>query len=366
MIELVSSVVERIPLKARLAAAALTALILVLLYVQGTIGGGRVRPGVVRLPADGHATGAVTVVEKREVHDVIDWPATVTSRTVANVAPKMMARVLDVRVVAGAAVRQGEIVALLDDRELKARADQARAALVAAEAQAGQADADLRRGRALFRKQVLSQQDLDALEARGKSARAQAAQARDGFKEVRVLLGETNVRAPFDGVVAERLVDPGDMAVPGKPVVVIHDPNSLRMETHISAACIGTLRLQSDVPVRVDTPLRETTARIEEIAPAADLRSRTFLVKAALPSLPNLRAGTFGVLHAPCGMHVALLVPPAAVRRSGQLESVRVLVDSGIRVRNVRTGKVYGDRVEVLAGLHAGERVLVGSNPVEP
>ena len=365
MIESLSALVQRIPPKARIAAAAVAALILLLLYLQGTIGGRKVRPGIVPVPGGAAGADHVKPVEKREVLDIIEWPATVTSRTVANVAPKVMARVLDVRVTAGAPVRAGDIVALLDDRELKARADQARAGLAAAEAQAAQADADLRRGQALFRKQAFTRQDLDALEARGKSARAQAAQARDGFAEVQVLFGETSVRAPFDGVVAERFVDPGDMAVPGKPIVVIHDPGALRMETHISAACVGALRLGADVPVRIDTPLHETAARIEEIAPAADPQSRTFLVKAALPALPNLRPGTFGVLHAPCGTHLALLVPTTAVTRSGQLESVRVVVDSEVRVRNVRTGKTYGDQIEVLAGLQEGDRVLLAQNPVE-
>jgi RND family efflux transporter MFP subunit len=365
MIEPLSLLVERIPPKARIAAAAVAALILLLLYLQGTIGGHKVRPGVVPLPGGAAGSEHVKPVEKREVQDVIDWPATVTSRTVANVAPKVMARVLDVRVTAGAPVRQGDIVALLDDRELKARADQARAGLAGAEAQAAQADADLRRGQALFRKQALTQQDLDALEARGKSARAQVAQARDGFTEVQVLLGETSVRAPFDGVVAERLVDPGDMAVPGKPIVVIHDPGSLRMETNISAGCVGVLSLGAEVAVRIDTPPQETVGRIEEIAPAADPQSRTFLVKAALPALPNLRSGTVGALHAPCGTHVALLVPVAAVTHTGQLESVRLVVDTEVRMRNVRIGKTYGDQVEVLAGLREGERELVEPTPVE-
>jgi RND family efflux transporter MFP subunit len=351
--------IGRMPRKAVFAAAAVAALVLLLLYLQGTIGGRKVAPGVVPLPAGGAASHHLATVEKREVQDVIDWPATVRSRTVANVAAKAMARVLEVRVTAGTAVRRGDIIAVLDDRDMKARADQARAALAAAEAQAAQADADLRRGQTLFRKGASTQQELDGVEARSKSTRAQVAQARDALTEVQVLLGDTSMRAPFDGVVAERLVDPGDMAVPGKPIAVIHDPGSLRLETHVPEGCAGMLSLGMDVTARIDSPVREAAARIEEIAPAADPQSRTFLVKAALPALPGLRPGTFGSLRTPCGAHVALLVPPAAVSRSGQLEAVRLVVDGDIRTRNVRTGKTYGDRVEVLSGLQEGQRVIV-------
>ncbi len=360
-----ASTPRRVPKKAVFAAAAFIGLLFLLLYLQGTVGARKVRPGLVPVPTTGVDLRNVQSVERREVQDVIDWPATVRSRSVANVAPKVMARVLEVRVSTGTAVHRDDVVAVLDDRDLKARAEQAGAALTAAQAHAVQAEADLRRMQTLFRKQASTQQELDAVEARAKGARAQVAQAQDALNEVRVLLGETTLRAPFDGVVAERRVDPGDMAVPGQAVVVIHDPAALRLETNISEACVGALQIGAAVPARVDTPAQDIVARIEEIAPAADPSSRTFLVKAALPPSSNLRPGTFGSLRAPCGAHVALLVPPAAVTRSGQLEAVRVVSDGGVRTRNVRTGKIYGDRVEVLSGLQEGEKVIVAADVAE-
>ncbi len=360
-----SAPLRRVPKKAVFAAAGLIGLIFLLLYLQGSVGARKVRPGRIPSPTAAGELRNVQSVEKREVQDGIDWPATVRSRSVANVAPKVMARVLEVRVSTGTAVRRDDVIAVLDDRDLKARAEQAGAALSAAQAQATQAEADLRRMQTLFRKQATTQQELDAVEARAKGARAQVDQARDGLNEVQVLLGETTVRAPFDGVVAERRVDPGDMAVPGQALVVIHDPAALRLETNVSESCVGALRIGAAVPARVDSPAQDIIAHIEEIAPAADPSSRTFLVKAALPALPMLRPGTFGSLRAPCGAHVALLVPPAAVTRSGQLEAVRVVIDGSLRTRSVRTGKTYGDRVEVLSGLQEGEKVIVTPDVAE-
>jgi RND family efflux transporter MFP subunit len=360
MTEHTPSRVGPVPTKALVATGAVIALVLLLLYLQGTIGGHKVRPGTVPLGAAGSPTLNTVTVEKRQVDDVVDWPGTVRSRSVANVAPKVMARVLEVRVTAGTAVKQGDIVAVLDDRELHARAEQARAALAAAEAQAVQAETDLRRARMLIQKQATTPQDLEAAEARAKATRAQAAQARDGLSEVQVLLGETTVRAPFDGVIAERLVDPGDMAAPGKPVVVVHDPQSLRLEADVGERCAAPLAVGQEIPVRLESLQRDISARIEVIAPVADPQSRTFLIKAALPAQPDLRAGIFGTMRVTCGTHPALLIPAAAVTRSGQLESVRVLAGDGPRTRNVRTGKTYGDQVEVLSGLLEGETVVVG------
>jgi len=349
--------------KASLPVAAIAALVLLLLYLQGTIGAHKVGPQRVPLPASATLSGVAMTVEQREVEDIIGWPGTVTARTVADIAPKVMARILDVRVHIGAVVEAGDVVAILDDREVRARAQQASAALAAARAHAGQVEADLRRMRTLFQKQAGTQQDLDAVEAQAKAARAQVAQANDAVTEAQVLLGETTIRAPFGGVVAQRFADPGDMAVPGKPVVVIQDVHTLRLETRIPARCAAGLTVGREVEVRFDVPARAVAARIEEIAPTADPQSRTQLIKAALPAALESQPGAFGTLRAPCGTHVALLIPTGAVIRKGQLEMVRVLEEGTPRLRNIKTGATYDDHSEVLSGLHAGEQVLV-SNPL--
>ena len=350
----------RLPRKALIAAAGVVALIALLLYLEGTFSVHKVAPGVVPLPSAADQAAKAVRVDQREVEDWVDWPATVSSRLVANLAPKVMARVLEVRVTAGAAVRQGDIIAILDDRDARARSQQAAAALRAAEAQAAQAEAEWQRTRTLLRKEAGTQQDLEAAEARAKSTRAQAAQARDGLLEAQVMLGETTLRAPFDGVVGVRLADPGDMAVPGKPIAVLHDPGSLRLEANLSERCAGGLLLGAPVSVRLGEPPVEMTAHLEEIATVADPQSRTRLVKAALPSHADLRPGMFATLRFACGTHTALLVPARAVHRTGQLESVDVVIEGGAHLRNVRTGKTYGEQIEVLSGLKPGETVLVG------
>jgi RND family efflux transporter MFP subunit len=350
---------RRLPAKAIAAAASVLGLILLLLYMEGAIGGHKVAPGHSAAEAGGAAGGATAVAEEREIADVVDWPGTVTARLSAEVAPTVMARVLEVRVQAGSAVRRGDVLAVLDARDLAARRQQAEAAVTAAEAQARQAAADLGRARQLFAKQALTRQDLDAAEARAATARAQAAQARDALAEVRVRLGETEVRAPFDGVVAARLVDPGDTAGPGAPVALLQDPSTLRLEADVSEHCAAPLAIGSELPVRVGTPPVELVARIEELAPVADPTSRTRHVKAVLPPDPTLRPGAFASLRLACGAHRAVVVPQTAVRRAGQLETVRVVVDGVPLVRSVRTGKPVDDQVEILSGLHAGDLVVV-------
>jgi len=304
--------------------------------------------------------GAAVSAERREVEDFIDVPATVTSRQVANVAPRIMARVLDVRVATGSLVRRGDVIATLDDRDARARADQARAAVAAAQAQFAQADADLSRARTLFGKRAMTHQDLDAAEARAAGARAGLARARDALAEAHVALGENVVRAPFDGVVGSRLVDPGDMAAPGRTIVVLHDPASLRIEADVPERCARSLAIGEEWSIRLGEAGSEPSlrARVDEIAPIADPRSRTLRAKAHVEASAGLRPGAFAVASVACGRHEAILVPPSAVRRAGQLETVLVVGPSGARSRTVRTGKRHGDRVEILSGLSGGEALV--------
>lgn len=302
---------------------------------------------------------SVVTVEKVEVQDFVDWPGTVTSRLTANLAPRMMARVMEVSVVAGATTEPGQVLARLDDRELRAKAEQAAAAVAAATAQERQASADLRRARELFDRKAATRQDLDAAESRALATAAQARQATQAADEVTVLLGETNLRAPFAGIVARRLADPGDMGMPGQPVLVVYDPSDLRLEVEVGERCAATLRVGANVTVRLENPPRSVVSRLEEVAPVADAKSRTVRVKASLPTAQALRPGSFGALQVPCGLRDALLVPTGAVQRRGQLESVDVVIDDQLHTRHVRTGKPRGERIEILSGLVAGDRIAV-------
>jgi RND family efflux transporter MFP subunit len=345
--------------KTLLAAASIAGLVVLLLYMQGSLGGGKVAPGTVAAPKE-EAAGSVARVEKREVVETREWPGTVLSRTLAEVAPKVMARVLEVNVRAGDTVRRGDVIARLDARDAASRVAQARSSLVAAQAQARQAEADDRRIRKLVEERVATRQALDAADARAKASRAEATRARDALEEAQVLLSETTVRAPFDAIVDERLAEPGDMGEPGKPLARIHSRAHLQLEARVPEQYVRGLSVGSPARVRFDAPARDIPVTIEEIAPAADPESRTFLVKAGLPPDSDLHPGLFGRLLQPSERREALLVPAAAITWSGQLEMTRVIEGGEVRTRNVQTGKAYGDRVEVLSGLHEGERVIIG------
>jgi RND family efflux transporter MFP subunit len=344
------------------AALSVAGLIFLLMWMQGTFEH-KTAPGLSDAVADEKAPlGPTARVTRRSEDEVFAWPGTVSAKTVAQVAPKLPGRILEIAVRAGDPVKHGQVLARLDGSEIQARLGQARAALTAAEAEAGRARADAGRVQNLFRKQAATQQDLDAALAAARSSEARVAEARDAIREAESRLSETVLKAPFDGVVVKRDQEPGDMAMPGGAVLTLQQSRLLRIESAIPANCAGRVRIGDELTARVADS--EFKAVVDEIQPAADPKTRTVLVKARLPEDSGVNPGAFGWLNQACGENEVLLLPEAAISRIGQLESVRLMVDGQPRLRHVRTGKHYDGRVEILSGLKEGDTVqLTGGRP---
>jgi RND family efflux transporter MFP subunit len=337
--------------------AAVLALILLLLYMQGSFVS-KVSPGLSPLPGDSNAPKNTTVVEKKQVDDILAWPGTVRSRTVANIAPKMTSRIIEIKVNAGDKVKKGDLIARLDERDIKAQENAALAALAGANAQVNRAKADEQRTRSLYSKEAATRENFDAAVARAKEAQAGVNQAASTVTEIRSHLADTLLLAPFDGVVVKRLKEPGDMGLPGVPVATLQTPQGLRLESDVPSTCAGRYSIGMDVTVRIDTLGLTTSAQIDEISPEVDPQTRTQLIKIALPTIAGLQPGHFGWLEQACDQHEALLIPASAVQHIGQLEVVKVLSEGRQLMRHIRTAKIFGDQIEVISGLHAGETVI--------
>jgi RND family efflux transporter MFP subunit len=340
---------------------AVLVLILLLLYMQGSFVS-KVPPGLSPQASDSKTPiGQTAIVELKLVDDMLTWPGTVRSRTVANIAPRMTARIIEIKVNAGDKVKKGDVIALLDEREIRAQENVALAALAGANAQANRAKADEQRIRSLYSKEAATREKFDAVAAQAKEAQAAVSQATSAVGEIRTHLADTLLLAPFDGVVIKRLQQPGDMGLPGVPVVTLQTPKGLRLEADVPGTCAGRYSTGMDVTVRIDALGLTTRAKIDEISPEVDPQTRTQLIKIALPAIEGLQPGYFGWLEQACDQHETLLIPANAVQHIGQLEVVKVLSEGRQVMRHIRTAKTFGGQVEVISGLHAGETVI--TNP---
>lgn len=289
---------------------------------------------------------ASVVVQLREVDLGFPVEATVEAVHQATVAAQIAGRVLEVRVDAGQRVKQGELLMRIDSREA-AGSDSA------AKANLAQAAAAYERTRNLHAQKFVSQAALDQAAAAFKAAQGAASSSGAGASH-------GTVTAPLAGVVAQRHVEAGEMATPGKPLVTIFDPKGLRVIASLPQYKLAELKKAGRARIEFPETGQWVDALRVEILPTVDARSHTATARLYLPD--NIEAavpGAYVRAHFIIGQAKKLTVPPAAVLRRGEVTAVYVLDDKGgARLRQVRLGEaVSGGELDVLAGLNPGERV---------
>ncbi len=269
---------------------------------------------------------------------------TVRARTVTAVSASVMGTVRELRVSVGSHVRAGDVLVRLSAGEIDAKAEQARARLV-------QAETNLRRAQDLKARDAMPSSVFDAAQSEQRVAQA-------ALSEAEVMTGYTVIRAPIAGVVTEKRADVGDLALPGRPIVVIENPDALRLEAALPETAASAIRRGQTLPVRIDALGREVAAVVSEVSPTADPTSRTVAVKLDLPQDPALRPGMFGRLLLLTQSGSALLIPDTALVRRGQLETVFVVDRGTALLRLVRSARVSDQTVEIVSGLSERELVV--------
>jgi RND family efflux transporter MFP subunit len=178
-------------------------------------------------------------------------------------------------------------------------------------------------------------------------------------REAEVMLGYTTVRAPFDGVVARKLAHAGDLAAPGLPLLEIEGTADFQVEAGIPDSLAAGLAPGAALAIDVPATGVTFTGRLAELSSASDAYARTVTARLAVPAGTAVRSGQFARVQVPGAPVRALLAPAAAVTTFGQMERVFVAANNRAELRLVKTGAARGDRVEILAGLSADERVVV-------
>jgi RND family efflux transporter MFP subunit len=317
---------------------------------------------------------AVVQAVSAHVPDLVAAIGTVHAAQRSQLSAQMMGVVTAVSVLEGDAVKQGQVVAVIDASQAQAALERAQASvsgaqhdLVAAQTERTLSETTLKRYTTLFERKSVSPQEYDEVKARyaGAVARADAAQAAEvqahaAVAQAQSALGYTRLRAPFDGVVTERRIDPGAMATPGAPLITVETSSKFRAEVSVDESNLRYVRKGQDVSVRLDAyPDKPITAQVVQVVPAADPESRTFLIKLDLPKLSTLRSGLSVTAMFPRGTRETLLVPVSAVVDRGALKGVYVLDQNQVAaLRYVTVGAPTEGRLEVLSGLAANDRVV--------
>lgn len=308
-----------------------------------------------RPPAPGNGTGhtekpvlvtAVTVATEPLAQTVVRT-GTLRARRIVRLHSQEEGRVETLPVYEGDRVETGTLLVQLDDRLLRAEWNKA-------EANRRQAEQDLARLRRLAGRKLVSEDE----QLRAETA-LRIAEAEESLLKTR--LGYTSIRAPFDGVITERMVEPGDAAPRFAHLLTLVDPDSLVTEVPISELILPTLAVGDAVAVRIDALGTETYAgRIDRIHPTVDPNTRQGVVEIALdPVPPGAHAGQLCRVYLPGEARPRRTVPLAALRQDAQGEYVYTVDAEDLARRTpVRSGMSLGERIEIVDGLADGDRVI--------
>jgi len=317
---------------------------------------------LVQLPLSESAVGTI-----RAVHET-------------SIGSKLLARVVEVNLKAGQKVHAGDVLIRLDDTDLRAKLQQAKATVAAAEAVYTQTAADEKRYAQLVKSRTISQQQYDITRAALQTAEANLHRDQAVVHEVQATLDCATIRSPIDGTVIDKKVDVGDMVTPGQPLVTLYDPKHMQLVASVRESLSRRLQVGQSIGVRLEGLDGQCSGTVSEKVPEAQSASRTFQVKVTGPCPPGIYKGMFGRILIPLDKEKALVIPRRAVRDVGQLELVEVVSDNQTSRQAIRTGralsedevKMFPDEllkgeqyVIVLSGLREGERVVLPAGTID-
>jgi multidrug efflux pump subunit AcrA (membrane-fusion protein) len=342
-------------------------------------------------------TTAVTVPVVTVAHALqpvmYDAVGTVKARVSATVSSKLMGVIQAFKVKEGAPVKQGDLLVVLDERQVSAQLSQARAALseaqkaeagavsaqTAAEAGAQRALLSYRRNRTMLEGGAITQETFETVDAQHKQAQAALAQAQSMVEAARyrvsqaraavdaatVAQKDARVLAPFDGKVTAKLADAGALAAPGTPLLTLEREGGYRVDLVVPEAYIQSVRTGQSVDVRIPAVGNAAIAgTVDVIVPSADQGSRTFVVQVGVSDTESLRSGMFARVPLSIGEQKRMRIPESAVVRRGQLTGVFIVDEKDTaRFRLIRIGRAYGDQIEVISGLKDGTRLVAAYLP---
>ncbi|MDO9532973.1 MAG: efflux RND transporter periplasmic adaptor subunit [Deltaproteobacteria bacterium] len=318
--------------------------ILFMAWLAGLLHFGKIAPGLTPITGP-PLKGRVLVVQETEIPRGLEVMGAVISPTLSQVSSQVSGRVVKIWVEAGSRVKAGDPLVSLSAAEFQARLSQA-------QAQLNQAAADYKRYQFLLKEGAASPQEFGAVEARYKSAQAVVSEAA-------TLKGYTVVKAPAAGVVAERRTAVGDLAQPGQALASLYDPARLQIEGEVNDNYRDQVKIGEIAQVSVPAVKFEANLPLTEIFPISAPGSRTFKVRTGRTQNPALMPGMFARLMLPLGHSRGILIPQAAVATVGQLTMVKIAKDQTAQLRQVKLGRQSDGQVEVLAGLKAGDRIML-------
>jgi RND family efflux transporter MFP subunit len=367
-------------------------------------------------PSEIASTSALSVdtltIRSQSVANTLELSGSIRPVEQATLSTRVMGRITQLSLETGDRFRKGDILTRIDVMDITAQTGQAQFGVAQAQAEVFRSQASLNQlesqkleAQSALRLAQVTQSRMSRLQAEGavsqsvlddantnlEQARARVAQSEAGIRQSQAAIAQTQaavsraelsvissdvsesygtIFAPFDGVVVQKLAYEGEMAAPGTPLLKVENPNKLELEISVPEENLRFVRVGQSVKVQFDAVNQSLSATIQQIVPASNAQSRSFLVKIPLNNSGKLISGMFGRIALPIGAtKETLLIPTTALIQRGQLQGVYVVEnveDKAISktiamMRWVKTGKTQDGQIEIVSGLKAGDRIVTSN-----
>jgi RND family efflux transporter MFP subunit len=209
---------------------------------------------------------------------------------------------------------------------------------------------------------------LQAIAAKKSQLLAKMDQVKADIANAQIYIGYGKITSPIQGLVASKQAEVGLLAAPGVPLLTLEDPSRYRLEVPVEESMLKKIRIGTPVQISIDAlGPQEQSRKVTEVIPTSDPASRSFMVKIDLSDEKGrsglrtpLRSGLYGKARFNVGKKEVIQIPKNILLQQGQLVGVFVVDSSNIvHLRLIKTGKPYGDQIEVLSGINEGDRIIV-------
>lgn len=295
----------------------------------------------------------------RDVPEVISAEGVVEAVRQSTLAAQVAGQIVELKVKVGDSVKAGQVLVRIDPRAAEQVVSGSQSQL--AEAQAGFTNAlrSYERSKQLFAQNFISKAGLDQAEQDYKAAQARVGALQANAGQASTARTFTTITAPYAGVVSATPIEVGDMATPGRALVTVFDPAIMRVIATLSQSSLHDVKLEMPVQIEVPVAKRRMTARQVTLVPVIDSRTHTARLRLELADAAGLLPGQFSRAYFTTGVVRKLVIPEHAVLHRSEVTAVYVLgKGEQPQLRQIRVGEASVDGyVEVLAGLHEGERI---------
>lgn len=275
------------------------------------------------------------------------------------VSPRIVGRITSLYVFAGKRVKKGELLARIDDSEIKEKIAELNAKIAQVKVNMDQAYADYLRDKGLYENKVIPKIEFEHSTTKYESLKKEIGVLKKNIDVLKVELSYTYIYSPCNGVIIDKLAELGDMAVVGKPIASIYRSNRMWLEVNVPESLIRYVKLRDKIKYSIPSIGIKDLGIVDEIVPQGNPLSRTFLLRLKLKPDNRIIEGLYGEITLKAGMKKILLVDERAIYSFGQMKMVKVKKNGEFYPVIVILGKKRGNFYEVLSGLNLGDKVAL-------